>query len=101
MRNVHLPVVACTLAIAACAAVAAPGDVVVPAHRTKDGQWVPANVPPTSGRTYLARRPTRAAASSKHKATSTPSAIPASEAASARSEPLLPPLLVEAQPIRR
>ena len=101
MRHVHFLVVAGTLAIAASAASAAPGDVVVPAHRTKDGQWVPANVPPTSGRTYLARRPTRAAASSKHKATSTPGWRSASEAASARSEPLLPPLLVEAQPIRR
>jgi len=94
MRNARFLVVACTLAVAASAAPAAPGDVVVPAHRTKDGHWVPANVPPMSGQTSLARQPTRAAATkrpaaSRHSASST------------RSEPLLPPLLVEAQPIRR
>ena len=41
---------------------AAPGDVFVPAHRTRDGHYVPANVPPLSGGTYLARRPSRGAA---------------------------------------
>ena len=39
------------------AAHAASGDVVIPAHRTKDGSWVPANVPSSSGGTHLARRP--------------------------------------------
>ena len=39
------------------AAQAASADVVIPAHRTKDGSWVPANVPPSSGGTHLARRP--------------------------------------------
>ena len=100
MRNVHLPVVACTLAIAACAAVAAPGDVVVPAHRTKDGQWVPANVPPTSGKTYVARRPTRVAAATKRQ-TSPQGAPSTQDTASPHPDPLLPPILVEAQPIRR
>jgi hypothetical protein len=99
-------IVGCTLAITAAAASAAPGDVVVPAHRTKDGQWVPANVPPTSGRTYVARRPTRVASATKHpaastqSAASTSSAVSTQETSSARSEQLLPPLLVEAQPIR-
>ena len=49
----------CALFLAASgpAAQAAPGDVVVPAHRTKDGSWVPANVAPSSGGTHLARLP--------------------------------------------
>jgi hypothetical protein len=95
MRNARSLIVACTLAVAASAALAAPGDVVVPAHRTKDGQWVPANVPPSSGKTTLARRPTRVAASTKLPPTST------QEATAKQSAPLLPPLLVNAQPIRR
>jgi hypothetical protein len=41
------------------AAQAGSGDVVVPAHRTRDGTWVPANVPPSSGGTQLARRPAK------------------------------------------
>ena len=45
------------LAAAWPVAQAASGDVVIPAHRTKDGSWVPANVPPSSGSTQLARRP--------------------------------------------
>ena len=96
MHNARSLIVACTLAVAAISAPAAPGDVVVPAHRTKDGQWVPANVPPSSGKTTLARRPTRVAASS----TKLPPAS-AREAASTQSTPLLPPLLLNAQPIRR
>lgn len=39
------------------AAQAASGDVVVPKHRTRDGSYVPANVPPSSGGTHYARRP--------------------------------------------
>ena len=102
MRHTRsLLVVACSLAIAAGAASAAPGDVVVPAHRTKDGQWVPANVPPTSGKTSVARRPTRVAAATKRQTASPQSSIPTQDVASPHSEPLLPPLLVEAQPIRR
>jgi hypothetical protein len=88
MRLARPLVLACTLATAATA-FAAPGDVVVPAHRTKDGQWVPANVPPASGGTHLARRPTRGG-------TTTHQATPARP-----TQNLLPPLLVEAQPIRR
>ena len=38
------------------AAQAAPGDVYVPAHRTGNGLWVPANVPPSSGGTRMARK---------------------------------------------
>jgi hypothetical protein len=94
MRNARSLIVACTLAVAASTALAAPGDIVVPAHRTRDGQWVPANVPPTSGKTTLARRPTRVAASTK--------LPPASTQEAASTQPaLLPPLLLNAQPIRR
>jgi len=90
MRHTRSLIIACTLVVAASAAPAAPGDVVVPAHRTKDGQWVPANVPPTSGGTHLARRPARGKAVATRQATSPQPA-----------QPILPPLLVEAQPIRR
>jgi hypothetical protein len=34
---------------------AAQGDVYVPAHRTRDGSFVPANVPPSSGGTRAAQ----------------------------------------------
>jgi len=95
MHNARSVIVACTLAVAASTALAAPGDVVVPAHRTKDGQWVPANVPPSSGKTTIARRPARVAASTKRPPAST------REASSTQSTPLLPPLLLNAQPIRR
>lgn len=52
---------ACALFLATSGplAQAASGDVVVPAHRTRDGSWVPANVPPSSGGTHLARRPAK------------------------------------------
>ena len=33
---------------------AAQGDMYVPAHRTRDGTFVPANVPPSSGGTRIA-----------------------------------------------
>jgi len=51
--------VACALlvAVACVAAQASPGDPFVPAHRTKDGQYVPPNVPPLSAGTHLARHP--------------------------------------------
>jgi len=78
-----------SLALLASAAHAAPGDAVVPAHRTRDGHWVPANVPPLSGGTHLSRRPGRGA--SGHRVAHAP----------ARTRDLLPPLLVDAQPIRR
>ncbi|MBV9891480.1 MAG: hypothetical protein JO090_11425 [Rhizobacter sp.] len=89
MRIACSLIATCTLVAATFAVSAAPGDIVVPAHRTKDGQWVPANVPPTSGATHLARTPSRG------------HAAPARQSASAPAAHLLPPLLVEAQPIRR
>lgn len=67
---------------------AAPGDVVVPAHRTKDGSYVPANVPPSSGGTFYARRPgTRSVA----------------HVAATRSEPIAiaVPIFAQARAIRR
>ena len=68
---------------------AGPGDVYVPAHRTADGSWVPANVPPSSGGTRPARKlPVRWA-----KPPAAPAAVPAS--------PTAPPLIVAAEPIRR
>jgi len=75
---------------AALPAVAGPGDVYVPAHRTADGLWVPANVPPSSGGTRMAKKPARA---TKATATTTPSTSTAS--------PAMPPLFVAAEPIRR
>ncbi len=38
---------------------AARGDVYVPAHRTRDGSLVPANVPPSSGGSRAAQTPSR------------------------------------------
>jgi hypothetical protein len=76
------------LAMLAVPSHAAPGDVVVPAHRTRDGQWVPANVPPVSGGTHVTRRPARGSAAHQ-------------PASAAHSGQLLPPLLVEAESIRR
>ena len=74
---------------AALPAAAGPGDVYVPAHRTANGLWVPANVPPSSGGTRMARKfPARSA---KGPATSTPST----------ASPAMPPLFVAAEPIRR
>ena len=59
MRTARFLLTACALLLAVSwsAAQAGSGDVVIPAHRTKDGSWVPANVPPSSGSTHLARRP--------------------------------------------
>jgi hypothetical protein len=89
MHHARPLIVACALVAAATAAFAAPGDVVVPAHRTKDGHWVPANVPPLSGGTHLARRPARGGVATRQ------------AASQARPAQHLPPLLVDAQPIRR
>ena len=89
MRNARpLFAVATLVAVLTTPAVAAPGDVVVPAHRTRDGHWVPANVPPSSGGTHVSRRPSRGAAAQRTVRT-------------ASRAQLLPPLLVDAQPIRR
>jgi hypothetical protein len=59
---------ACALLITAplVTANAAPGDVFVPAHRTRDGHYVPPNVPPLSGGTHLARRPGKGGHSIMH-----------------------------------
>ena len=62
----------------------APGDVFVPAHRTRDGHYVPPNVPPSSAGTRASSRPSRSTATHKH--------------ANAK---LAPPLLVEARELRR
>ena len=76
-------------AIALCRpALAGEGDVVEPAHRTRDGHYVPANVPPLSGGTYMASRPGRSTAT-PHRGT--PKAGTASAA----------PIFVEARQIPR
>ena len=88
------PIRAAVLVLACSAALpagAGPGDVYVPAHRTANGLWVPANVPPSSGGTRMARKlPARSA---KAPAAATSSAPTAS--------PPMPPLFVAAEPIRR
>ena len=71
-----------------CCDFASAGDVLVPAHRTRDGSYVPANVAPNSSGSYVARRPGKRMA----KRTSQPRAANAA---------LVPPLLANAQPIRR
>jgi len=90
MRNASPLLALCaSLALLASAASAAPGDLVVPAHRTRDGHWVPANVPPLSGGTHLSHRPGRGSAA--HRLAPAP----------VHAQSLMPPLLVDAQPIRR
>ncbi len=67
MRTACQLLAVCALAAALWpAANAAPGDVFVPAHKTRDGQYVPPNVPPLSGGTHLSRRPSRGAAAHRH-----------------------------------
>ena len=86
MRSFRPLLVLCATALVLSVdAFAAPGDVFVPAHRTRDGHYVPPNVPPLSGGTHLARRPTR------HR-------VAAPRHAKAK---LAPPLLVEARPVLR
>jgi hypothetical protein len=81
-----LVLVGCSSALPAAAG---PGDVYVPAHRTADGSWVPANVPPSSGGTRMARKlPVR-------------SAKPAAAAAALPASPTAPPLLIAVEPVRR
>jgi len=85
MRNVRPLLALCSLVLAFETDVrAAPGDVYVPAHRTRDGHYVPPNVPPSSSGTRVAHRPSRGAAAQKH--------------ANAK---LAPPLLVDAREVRR
>ena len=84
MSNVRLLLALCPLVLAFAPDVrAAPGDVYVPAHRTRDGHYVPANVPPSSSGTHPSRRPSRSTAAHAH--------------ADAK---LAPPLLVEAREVR-
>lgn len=67
MRKLRPLLALCTLVLAFAADVrAAPGDFFVPAHRTRDGHYVPPNVPPLSGGTHLARRPGRGAIAHRH-----------------------------------
>jgi len=87
------PACAALALLACCAALpaaAGPGDVYVPAHRTADGHWVPANVPPSSGGTRMARKPAERTAVRPPAAAATPNASSA-----------MPPLFVAAEPIRR
>jgi hypothetical protein len=84
------PVVSVALLVfglAAEPAHAAPGDTVVPAHRTRSGAYVPANVPPMSAGTRLASRPGKGA---KARAAADPVATT-----------VFIPLFAEARPIRR
>ena len=88
MRHVRPLLGLCALVLAwTCEAQAAPGDIYVPAHRTRDGHYVPPNVPPHSGPTRLARRPAGATASG-------------SAAKGHAKAKLAPPLLVEAREVR-
>ena len=78
------------LAAVAVASQAGSGDVYVPAHRSANGTWVPANVPPSSGGTRPSVKVKGRAA-----AALPPAASPEATA------PAMPPLFVSAQPIRR
>jgi len=75
------------LSLWAESSLAAPGDTVIPAHRTKSGAYVPASVPPMSAGTRLATRPGKASKAPLAEDHSTPT--------------LLVPLFAEAKPIRR
>jgi len=66
---------------------AAPGDTVVPAHRTRSGAYVPASVPPLSAGTRLTPPPGKGAKGS-----------PAQDQSATT---LLVPLFADARPIRR
>jgi hypothetical protein len=71
----------------AAPSLAAPGDTVVPAHRTRSGAYVPASVPPMSPGTRLA--PPRGKGSR------------GSDGSDQLTTTFLVPLLADAQPIRR
>lgn len=85
-----LKLAASALAVVAIAgsAVAAPGDVFVPAHRTRDGSYVPPNVAPLSGGNRMARRPVMGRAVVHRSAFTSRSGIAS-------------PLFVAARPLRR
>ena len=76
------------LSIWAEPSLAAPGDTVIPAHRTRSGAYVPASVPPMSAGTRLTPPPSKRSKASLAEDHST-------------TTPLLVPLLAEAKPIRR
>jgi hypothetical protein len=85
MRIVRPLVAVCSIVLAFAAEVrAAPGDVYVPAHRTRDGHYVPPNVPPVSAGSRIAHRPSHGTAAKKP-----------------TNAKLAPPLLVEAREVRR
>ena len=65
---------------------AAPGDTVIPAHRTRSGAYVPASVPPMSAGTRLAAAPGKNSKTPAQGQFTTTFAVP---------------LLADAQPIRR
>jgi len=75
------------LALGAEPSLAAPGDTVVPAHRTRSGAYVPASVPPMSAGTRMAPQ--------RMKSSKAPAA------SDQLSTTFLVPLLADAQPIRR
>ena len=80
--------IALVIAAALCCDLAGAGDVLVPAHRTRDGSYVPANVAPNSSGSYLARRPGKGIG----KRSAAPRVTHAAP---------IPPLLANAQTIRR
>src|SRR5438128_10844867 len=87
------PACAALALLACCVALpvaAGPGDVYVPAHRTAVGHWVPANVPPSSGGTRVAKKPQAGAAGGPPAVVATPNAAAA-----------MSPLVVAAGPIGR
>ena len=84
MKIVRPLLALCSLLLAFAPEVrAAPGDVYVPAHRTRDGHYVPPNVPPSSAGTRASKRPSRGTPAHKH-----------------ANSKLAPPLLVEAREVR-
>ena len=68
--------------------VASAADVLVPAHRTRDGSYVPANVAPNSAGSHLARRPGKGTGARSLRR-------------DAAKPGLVPPLLANAQTIRK
>lgn len=78
-----MKIVFAIVVLLACTLVqASDGAGYVPAHRTKDGHYVPPNVPPSSAGTTSSRRLKRPGGQAAH---------------NARSARLLPPILVEAR----
>jgi hypothetical protein len=76
-RSIALALLA---SVSCLAAQASPGDPFVPAHRTRDGHYVPPNVPPLSGGTHLARHPGSAAVHKTQRQSPAAGAAPSSYA---------------------